>query len=286
MKLSKVLLSLLVVLIVVFMPRLSVSKDSSQETIVLSNDNTLVLNSEVNGESVSAIIAKAKELDNKLNSGLRIHRNAPLYLFLNTPGGSVQSGLELIEALQGIGRPVHTITLFAASMGFQIAENLNDRLILKNGVLMSHHAAGEFAGQFGGIHPSQLDNRYQLWLDRVEELDRQTAKRTNGKKTYEEYIKQYDSEMWLTGTKSVAQGYADRIVHVKCDSSLSGTTTSHINFLGLDVSFELDRCPINTGPMKAQINLKPTQTITPEMEAKVKAEFLDSFNNKQKLIAP
>jgi ATP-dependent Clp protease protease subunit len=252
----------------------------SSNLVVLSSSNTLVLNSEVDGDSVGKVIAEAKKLDTKL-SGFREKASgkAPLYLILNTPGGSIQSGLELIEAMNGLGRKVNTVTMFAASMGFQIAQNLDDRLILKSGVLMSHHAAGGFQGQFGGASPSQVDSRYQLWLDRIKELDEQTVKRTNGKQTYESYIKQYDHEMWLTGTKSVEQGYADKVVTVKCDSSLSGTTPHQIDYMGIPVTYDLDNCPLNTSPLNVKVGAT-TVPLSQEYVKKIVNEFLTGFISK------
>jgi ATP-dependent Clp protease, protease subunit len=287
MKMNKVVVALLVVLAVVLAPNMSIAEDNV-ETVVLSKNNLLILNTEVDGASVSSIIANAKKLDDQMNSGLGkvIKNNKHLYLFVNSPGGMIQSGLELNEALKGIGRPIDTITLFAASMAFQIVQSLGDRLILKNGVLMSHHASGEFEGSFGGVQPSQLDSRYQLWLDRTRELDEQTVKRTKGKQTYESYIKQYDKEMWLTGTKSVAQGYADRIVMVKCDSTLTGSTTKAVNFLGLTIEYDLDNCPLNTSPMNIRISQLDGKTMAVELQNKVKAEFLNDFMNRQKQVLP
>ena len=285
---SKFVLGLLVVLAIVFAPKISSSKDNSPETVVLSKNNLLMLNSEVNGDSTSTVIAKAKELDSAF-AGLKEKASGtkqPLYLFLNTPGGSIQSGLELIEALNGIGRPVKTVTLFAASMGFQIAQNLDERLILKNGILMSHRAAGEIQGSFGGTQPSQMDSRYALWLDRVRELDEQTVSRTKGKQTYDTYIKQYQNEMWLTGTKSVNQGYADRIIKLKCDETLKGFSTRRITFLGFPVEYDLDNCPINTSPMNIRIAQQAGKTISTEVENEVKEKFLSFFENKQRQVLP
>ena len=286
MKLKKIVVALLVVLTIVLVPKPSLSKDSGPEIVVLSKSNTLVLNSEVNGESTSAIIASAKALDGALSSKEFTTKKKHLYLFLNSPGGSIQSGLELIEALQGIGRPVDTVTLFAASMVFQIAQNLNDRLILKNGIMMSHRAAGGVEGSFGGTRPSQMDSRYQLWIDRVRELDEQTVARTNGKQSYDSYTKQYANEMWLGGTKSVEQGYADRVVLIRCDSTLSGTTTKHQNVMGFDVTYDLDQCPINTNPMNIRIAGAGEKTVNAELINKVKAELLSSFENKEKQVLP
>lgn len=285
---NKIVLSLLVILAIAFVPRTSRSSNSGTETVVLSKANLLVLNGEVNGDSVSTVISKAKDLDYALNAGRGhiIANKTPLFLFMNTPGGSIQAGLEMIEALKGIGRPINTVTLFAASMGFQIAQNLDERLILKNGVLMSHRAAGEFQGSFGGVPPSQLDNRYRFWLDRILEMDNQTVKRTNGKQTYETYTKSYASEMWLTGTKSVEQGYADRIVVAKCDATLSGFTTKHVGLLGLEISYDIDNCPLNSSPMNVRVNSLDGKPLTSELINEVTIKFLSSFENKQKQVLP
>lgn len=254
MKNKNMFKSLLVIPVLLMLAAPSSSLSSTTDTIVLSASNTLTLNEQVDGESVSKIIAEAKTLDGKL-SGVSetVAGKKPLYLFLNTPGGSIQAGLEMIEALKGLDRKVNTITLFAASMGFQIAQNLDDRLIIKSGVLMSHRARGGFEGEFGGQAPSQIDSRYALWIERLNELDMVTVTRTAGKQTLESYQKQYASEMWLTGQQSVAQGYADRVVNVKCDASLVGTTKHKAEIFIFKVSYELDKCPLNTSPLNVKI---------------------------------
>ncbi len=293
MKNKTLLIGLVALALTIFVPKTSSSKDGG-ETIVLSANNLLVLNSEVNGDSVSKIIAQAKQLDIDFNSKkgrFSKKENTPLYLFLNTPGGSIQSGLELIEALKGIGRQVNTVTLFSASMGFQIAQNLDDRLILKNGTLMSHQAAGEITGSFGGIVPSQMDSRYQFWLDRVKELDEQTVARTNGKQTYESYTRQYNHEMWLTGTKAVAQGYADRVILAKCDDTLNGVTTKTASFLGIPVMYDMDNCPMNSSPMNSSpMNVRfgnqNGKPLSSELEEEIRQKFLLQFDNKQRQVIP
>lgn len=231
------------------------SKEASKGALVLSESNVIVLNTQVDGESTAKVISEAKVLDAKL-SGIKelVSSKKPLYIFLNTPGGSIQAGLEMIEALKGLGRPVHTITLFAASMGFQIAQNLDNRYIIKNGVLMSHRAKGGFEGEFGGQSPSQIDSRYALWKSRLDELDTVTVTRSKGKQTLASYQKQYASEMWLTGQQSVDQGYADEVSSVKCDSSLDGTTVHSLMFMGMiPVQYELDKCPLNTSPLNIKV---------------------------------
>ncbi len=230
------------------------SNGDNKKNIVLTKDNTLTLNSEVSDSSVGELIEKAKKLDSKSF----YYTKKPLYLFLNTPGGSIQAGLELIDTLNGLNRRVDTITLFAASMGFQIVQNMGNRYILKNGVLMSHHAYGGGEGEMGGEEPSQLRNRLALWEQRILELDEQTVKRTNGKQTLASYQKAYNKELWMTGSQSIEGGYADNIMSVSCDSSLDGTTSHDINFMGLAIHFELSNCPLLTSPLNVTIGLATT----------------------------
>jgi len=118
-------------------------------------------------------------------------------------------------------------------MGFQIAQNLGERLVLKSGVMMSHHAEGGTEGQMGGKGQSQLQARIGLWERRIKELDEETVRRTKGKQTLASYQEAYDHELWLTGKEAVEQGYADRVVTVRCDSSLDGYTTHEIMFMGV-----------------------------------------------------
>jgi ATP-dependent protease ClpP protease subunit len=107
---------LLLILAMLMTASLTMAKE-----IKLTKDNVLVLDQAFTGPSVAKLIQEARQKDADLKSGY------PMYLFLNTPGGSIQAGLELIEALKGLNRPIHTITLFAASMGWQLLQHLGDR---------------------------------------------------------------------------------------------------------------------------------------------------------------
>jgi ATP-dependent Clp protease, protease subunit len=263
---------------VLLLPTSSSTKSATDSQVTLSKSNTVVLSGIIDGESAGPVITRAKELGSRSSK--------PLYLFLNTPGGSIQTGLEMIESLKGLGRPVSTVTLFAASMGFQVIQNLGERLVLKNGILMSHRASGEFSGSFGGQRPSQMDNRYNMWLSRLTELDEAVVERSNGKQTLESYQKAYANELWLTGSQAVSGGYADRIVTVRCDSSLNGVTTHTVQMFGLNVSYDLDNCPLNTSPMNIRISSDDKQEVSGEKVAETKAKFTSQYIHKHTDVVP
>lgn len=257
MKTLKALVLTAILAAVAMLAITAIAASNKKETIVLSKDNVVVLNDVVTGESTAKVLEQAKKLDKDDSylgkAGLR-KNNKPIYLFLFTPGGSIQAGLELMEGLYGLERPVHTISSFSASMGFQLVQGLGDRYILQSGVLMSHSAYGGSEGEFNGTGNSQLRNRLGIWEQRMREMDETTVKRTKGKQTMESYLKAYDNELWVTGTQAVEQGYADKKVTVRCDKSLDGYTTHQIMFMGIiPIQYDLSNCPLNTTPVNIRV---------------------------------
>ena len=257
-------------------PTYSAGDDGKAKNIVLSSDNLVVLNGEINDESVAKVSSSLLALDRKTT---KFGKQKPINLYIYSPGGNIQSGLELIELAKGLKRPVNTITMFAASMAFQTVQNLGERNILKNGLLMSHRAAGGMEGSFGGLAPSQLDKRYAFWLQRIKELDEQTVARTNGKQTMEKYLASYANEMWITGNQAVQEGYADSVVTVTCDESLNGVESHETNFMGFSVHYDTSKCPLVTGLLNVKLD-QPGGDATnsnPILEEVVKAKFLTKF---------
>lgn len=236
------------------------------KVITLTSDNTLFLRQKFNSVSITELILKTRELDSKLQS------DYPIYLVLYTPGGSVQAGLEYYDFAKTLNRPIHTVTMFAASMGFQTVQQLGNRYILTNGVLMAHQAAtGGLGGEF-----SRIQSRFDLWVRRVEEMDRHTASRTGGKYTYEQFTYAYQNELWLTGTEAVREGFADEVVVAKCDNSLSGSYSVVVNTIFGALKVGLSKCPLNTGILSVERNILTNKGLMPLDKALVGAGYLES----------
>ena len=213
-------------------------------TISLTDTNTVALMSEVDGASVDKVISQLYKLD-------QINTKDPIYLVLYTPGGSIEDGFNLMTVAQGLHRPVNTVVLFAASMGFQITQALGTRYITQYGTLMSHRAKGGFEGEF----PGQVNSRLNYWLDRMDEMDKITIARTNGKQTLESYVKSYQNELWLTGPKAVAQGYADALANIRCDKSLMTTYKEMVETFFGNIIVTWSRCPLITTPVAVELPL-------------------------------
>lgn len=228
---------------------------STSAELVLTSDNVIVMNQEFDDMTTSAVMKKAQDLDAKLKS------NEPLYLVIYSPGGSIQAGLELIEFLNGLNRPVHTISIFAASMGFQTVQNVKGtRYITKFGTLMAHKAKGGFSGEF----PGQIDSRLSYYLKRLGELDEIVVQRSGGKiKSSNDWRAVYANEHWVDGFDAVKEGLADQVITLKCDHSLNGNNVVPYNFMGFSILVTFSKCPGIQGPLSIEAQIHTNKGVLP-----------------------
>jgi ATP-dependent Clp protease protease subunit len=204
------------------------------ETIELTEKNSVLFRGVVDEESVAKVQV---ELIEKSKAG------KDLYLVLDTPGGSVIDGNMLIETIRGLPVKVSTVTIFAASMGFHIAQSLETRYITSNGTLMSHRA---FMGMKGEV-PGEFLTRLNYYIRTLTRMDFTAAKRMGiSLKQYQELIR---DEYWVEGAEAVVDKAADKVVAVRCGAGLDGTTKLEIpTFFGV-ITLTMSKCPLVTGPL-------------------------------------
>ena len=204
---------------------------AKNEEIVLTEDNSVVFNQQVSEEYASK---KTLELMKKAKKGI------PLFLVLDTPGGSVTAGLAFIDAVKSLKVPVHTVTIFAASMGYQFVQELGTRYITPSGTLMSHRGAvGGLSGQVPGELNSRL-NHIQAILSGMS--TRAAARVSMSKQNYDAAI---INELWVSGEEAIASKHADKLVNAQCDKSLiEGTYTQQLSTIFGKVTIIFSKCPL------------------------------------------
>lgn len=215
------------------------SKTQRPKLVTLTKKNTLVLRGVVSDESVAVLEIELMEMSAKLKP------TEIIYLVLDTPGGSVEAGSALIDFVHGLPNKVKTISLFAASMGFHIAQSLDERLVLPSSTLMSHRAS--LSGLSGEI-PGELLVQVNYLLRNLNRMDQIAAERMKlSRSTYQHMIR---DQMWLKGEESVTMRAADRVILARCDSTFAGTTEILLGtFLGIPVMGTMSNCPLITGIM-------------------------------------
>lgn len=208
------------------------------KNIALNTSNTVLFKGEVSEESVESSMQKLKELNTKRGS-----KNYPIYLVLDTPGGSIGAGMDFIEYAKSI-KNLHTVTFSAASMGSAIVQALpGKRYIIETGVLMFHRAQGGFRGQF---ETGEVESRLEMAKDMVRHLELTNANRM--KLSLFNYKRLVVNEYWLYGVMAKNRNAADDIVSVTCSDKLieerAGTKVMTI-FGPVEVAFS--GCPLFKG---------------------------------------
>jgi len=131
-----------------------------------------------------------------------------IQLFINSPGGSVISGLGIYDTMQYVSPEIGTIcTGLAASMGAVLlaAGTKGKRTCLPHSRVMIHQPSGGMQGQF-----TEMEISYNLIRGMRDELYAIMAKHTG--KTLEEIAKDSDRDNWMTATQAKDYGLVDEVL--------------------------------------------------------------------------
>jgi hypothetical protein len=159
-------------------------------------------------------------------------------------------------------------------MGFQIAQNLDTRYIIKNGTLMSHRAT---VSGMGGQIKGEFETRYKMIRRAVDYLDFTASKRMGmDVKDYENLI---IKEYWVYGYDAVAEKAADEQILVKCGESLNGTETITFQTFFGPVLVTFSKCPLIKAPEKVDFAGIGSEDVT-----NVRHVFSLALENKPRFI--
>lgn len=207
----------------------------ANERIVLNSANTVIMRGPISGASATAV--QMELVKQVLKRGAKKY---PIYLVLDSPGGSIEAGFMFVEFAKHIPN-LHTISIFSASMASAIVESLSgDRLVTKNGTLMFHKA---YAGIEGTVETGSLESFLSYIKKRVRALESTNAARMN--LSLPKYKSLIANELWLDAEDSLRLKAADRAVDVVCTGELINATTQ-LNIMSLfgAVKMKFSGCPL------------------------------------------
>lgn len=108
----------------------------------LCKSRIIRLDGEVDGETSRTICSLLTIMDNDIEN-----RKKPIWLYINSPGGSVYDGMAIIDTMKTIKSPVYTVVCgLAASMGSAILSAGDKRFATKNSTVMLHQASSGTKG--------------------------------------------------------------------------------------------------------------------------------------------
>lgn len=170
----------------------------------------LFLDEEVNNDTVRPIV-KAILRYNREDKDIPIEERQPILLYLNTVGGEVDSGYELMDIIVESKTPVYIInTGYCYSMGFMIYIAGDKRFATRNAKFLLHDGT-----TIVGDSSSKARDRMNF-NDRIEARLRD-AVLTWTKISKDEYDEHSRTEWYMFSDEAKSLGIVDAIVGVDCD---------------------------------------------------------------------
>ncbi|HES9103985.1 TPA: ATP-dependent Clp protease proteolytic subunit [Streptococcus pyogenes] len=169
----------------------------------LLKDRIIMLTGPVEDNMANSVIAQLLFLDAQDNT-------KDIYLYVNTPGGSVSAGLAIVDTMNFIKADVQTIVMgMAASMGTVIASSgtKGKRFMLPNAEYMIHQPMG---GTGGGTQQTDMAIAAEHLLKTRHRLEKILAQ--NAGKTIKQIHKDAERDYWMSGEETLAYGFIDEIM--------------------------------------------------------------------------
>ena len=168
----------------------------------LGVERILFLGSEVNDAIANSLVAQMLYLDSEDNS-------KPIYLYINSPGGSVTAGLAIYDTIQYIKSDVVTICVgLAASMGAFLlgAGTKGKRLALPHSRIMIHQPLGGTSQR----QASDIEIEAREILRMKEMLNNNMAGMTG--QPVEKIEKDTDRDYFMSAEEAMNYGLIDRVI--------------------------------------------------------------------------
>jgi ATP-dependent Clp protease protease subunit len=179
----------------------------------LLKDRIIWLGSEVRDDNANEICAKILLLAAE-------DQNKDIYLYINSPGGSITAGMAIYDTMQFVPNDIVTVGIgMAASMGQLLltAGTKGKRYITPNARVLLHQPHGGFGGT-----ASDIQTQAQLILDMKRRLAEITAAQTG--KSVEQINADGDRDRWFNAQEALEYGFVDHIRESALDVAGGGGT--------------------------------------------------------------
>ena len=168
----------------------------------LLNDRIIFLSEEINDANASLIVAQVLYLEAQ-------DPEKHIQFYINSPGGSVTSGMAIYDTMQYVKCDVSTICIgMAASMGaFLLSSGTKGkRIALPNAEIMIHQPSGGAQGQV-----TDIQIHAQRIMDIKKKLNEILAKNTG--KPVEQVAADCERDHFLSAQEAQEYGLVDKVIY-------------------------------------------------------------------------
>jgi len=177
----------------------------------LLKNRIIFLGSQVEDTNANAICAQMLLLNAE-------DHEKDIYLYINSPGGSIDAGMAIYDTMQWISNDVATVAMgLAASMGqFLLSAGAKGkRFALPHARILMHQPSGGLGGTATDIR-IQAEQSLQLKKTMAELIAQQTGQ------TVEQIEADSDRDRWFTAEEALAYGFIDHVFERAADIKTGG----------------------------------------------------------------
>jgi len=167
----------------------------------LLKDRIIFLGTEIDNATANTIIAQLLFLE-------ATDPDKDIYIYINSPGGSVSSTIAIYDTIQYIRADVSTICIGMAASGAALilaSGTKGKRFVLPNSRIMVHQPLGGAQGQVTDI---EIQTRE---LKRIKETINKILTHHTGQK-YEKVEKDTDRDFYMSAQESKEYGLVDEVI--------------------------------------------------------------------------
>ena len=167
----------------------------------LLKDRIIMISGEVNEAMASVVVSELLYLQSE-------DPEAPIHIYINSPGGSVVDGLAIVDTMNLISCPVYTYCVGqCASMGsiFLVSGEKGHRYALPNSRIMIHQVSGGSQGTYEDMKRSINE------AGRLNELLANVLANGTGK-SLKEVKKDMDRDYFMSAEEALKYGIVDKVL--------------------------------------------------------------------------
>lgn len=165
----------------------------------LLEDRIILIFGEITDITSQSVIAQLLYLES-------VDNTKPIYIYINSPGGSVTSGFAIYDVMKFIKSCVHTIGMgICASLGAFLLSCGDKRYALENTKIMIHQPLGKTEGQASDM--MIVANEIIKTKKRLNEI-----LASNTKQSIEKIEKDTERDYYMSSNEALEYGIIDEII--------------------------------------------------------------------------
>jgi ATP-dependent Clp protease protease subunit len=169
----------------------------------LLKDRVILLEGEVHDQMANLIVAQLLYLESEDD-------NKDIYLYINSPGGSVTAGMAIYDTMQFVKPDITTIVMGqACSMGSLLAQagSKGKRKMLPNARHMIHQPSGGARGQ-----ATDMEIQVKEILAMKKSLTQIYVDHNSAGKSFEDLAKDMERDYFMSAQEALAYGLVDEVI--------------------------------------------------------------------------